>query len=959
MPDYNIGKTAARYCSPGDIRLPAGMRLVSFDNGVVDVEMQSNGMRFAVLPFGKGNSAMVRRLCIGGSRLEDSEWAGSCHVIEHADFRTLNWLSFGGMNKNAATCKNYIEHQANLLLDPSVGHLQKELQFHVETMKGNNIRALDADSIRLEIQNVWDERNFNAQSGSAYRMMVMKCEEMLLPRVWGPLAWCKPTIGDRISLDHIRTADDLMLLHHMMRGSQRTNVVLAGAVDVNRTLQLFSDVFSGVQPADETVLRDLPPSLEPCNLGRVSANVTANAGTRYISIGGFRPAYSAYSDVAEVMQHLVGVLGSQPAVKQHGVECVSMYCNPEDHAGVYVIVAKVTKAGNEHAALTEAQHAIEEHIMAPLRMFSDGRVLSTLLGQYKAKVLDSLQGSPSTLAALGIKGILACGRPSLMFHVEDRFSEHNISCERVRAVANQMFDPSQLAIVRCTESQGSAPVADVARSHGANALSVLLRAAGLRLAAPALQRARFHTVPCLEHLQADSHGKNFTASARYMALSEATPINVVKLRDARQAHVATAAYNTVKVMPLHKKSLTIALGTQGTYGGWAQSLLAAQAMNAVSKVAAGGKCTFKVEQGRLTGTIDHSDNLRQNCGARGLFTRPLVSCFAMAAAIGGAVTEVPGLTQLKEQLPLVALREAALLVNKEYENPASVAQRQARSQSCSLLDPGYQPPDLRTALAMLQAEASYVVRSVGKLNDATPMLAGTNASCSELATTVSMLGAIAREARRVTSRLRAADLDKMHDTPAPAITMLQVMPGLQTYPYVASARAMRPLERADRALFIVASQVMAGGMGSVYTHNVRQRGVSYRPSGGSRLNWQTHPVILLHATFDSAKVRDGRGLTLGALKQWRTGDALAFSRENVDLAKQALKEQLDLSRMEFDALKYSLLADMDPDKYATHEIEAAVNAVTPGGIQQAMRRYFDGAEVKESWVALDNSVLGV
>ena len=959
MPDYNIGKRSNRYCSSDDLQLPAGMRLVSFDSGIVDVEMTSNGMRFVVMPFGKGNNAMVKRLCIGGSRLEDSEWAGSCHVIEHADFRTLNWLDYGGMDKNASTCKNYIMHEASLLLDPSVGHLQKELQFHVDTMKGTNIRALDADSIRLEIQNVWDERNFNAQSGSAYRMMIMKSEELLLPRVSGPRAWCKPTIGTRISLDHIKSADDLLQLHHMMRGSQRTSVVLAGPVDLNSTLQLFSDVFSGVQPANESVLRNLPPSLEPCSHGRVSANVTANAGTRHISIAGFRPAYSAFSDVADVMQHLVGVLGSQPVVQQHGVECVSMYCNPEDHAGVYAIVAKVTQAGNEHAALTEAQHAIEEHVMAPLRMFNDERVLSTLLLQYKAKVRDSLQGSPSTLAALGIKGILACGRPSLMWHVEDRYSEQNISCDRVRAVANQMFNPSQLAVVRCTESQGSAPLADVVRSHSENAMSVLLRSAGLRLDAPAIQRARFNTVPCCEHLHANSRDLDFAPAARYMSLSEPAPIHVVQVHDDRRNIVATVAYNAIKVLPLQNKSVTVALGAQGTYGGWAQTMLLSCAMDAVSKVAAGGKCKFQVEQGTLTGTINHSDNLQQTVGPAGLFTRPLVNCFAMAAAIGGAVPEVPGLVQLKMQLPEVALREAALQVGKQYENPASVAQYQTRSQCCSVLDPGYQPPDIRTALAMLQAEVPYVLRAVAKLNDGIPQLAGTNTSCSELTNTVAMLRAIAKEARSVTLHLKAADVDRMHNVRTPDITMLQVMPGLQTYPYVASARAMRPLLRADRAMFIVASHVMAGGMGAVYTHNVRQRGVSYRPAGGSRLNWQAHPVIMLRATFDSGKAHDGRSMTLSALKQWRTGDALAFSHKNVELAKQALKEQLHLSQMEFDALKYSLLADMDKDKYATHELEAAVNDVTAGGIQRAMQRYFDGAEVKESWVALNDSVLDI
>jgi hypothetical protein len=419
------------------------------------------------------------------------------------------------------------------------------------------------------------------------------------------------------------------------------------------------------------------------------------------------------------------------------------------------------------------------------------------------------------------------------------------------------------------------------------------------------------------------------------------------------------AYNTVKVLPLDKRQLTIALGTQNTYGGWAQSVLAAQAMNAVSKVAACGKCTFQVEMGRLTGSIEHSGNQRRDGGASQLFTRPLVSCFAMAAAIGGAVTGVPGLEQLKAQLPQVALREAVLHVSKEYENPSSVAQRQARSQCCSVMDPGYQPPDIQTALAMLHAEAPYVVRAVSKLNDIKPRLAGINASCSELARTVTMMGAIAREARIVTERMRVADIQKMHVAQPATISMLQVMPGLQTYPYVASARAMQPLARADRASFIVANQVMAGGMGSVYTHKVRQHGVSYRPSGATHLSWQPRPVIMLHATFDSGKAHTGRELTLEALQQWRSGDASAFTPTRVGQAKAAIREQLALSRMEFGALKYSLLADMDPDMYSTHEVEAAVNSVTPSGIQLAMQRYFSGAEVKESWVALDRSVLAV
>jgi len=940
MPDYDISHRGNTYRTRRDITLPAGITLLSYDNGIVNAQLSSNGMRFVVLPFGKGSSAMVRRLCVGGSRLEDAKWAGACHVIEHADFRTLPWLQYGGMDKNAATSKTFIEHQAYLLLDPHVGHVQKELQFQLDTMLGKNLVGLSARDIKLEIDNVLDERDFNSQAGAAYRKLIMKCEELLLPRVWGPHAWVKPTIGNDHSLSNIRDAQDLLQLHHMFRSPDRTHLVMSGPVDINRSLQLFADVFSAVPRGDASVLREIPPSLPPCNSGRLAANVTTNSGTRNLAIAGTKSAYGPDGDVAMIMQHLVGVLGSQPAAKQHGIQDVTMYYNPEEQAGVYVILAKVTESGDEEAAMAEAQHAIEEHILAPLRTFEDQGTLSTLLGQYRASVYDALQSGPQTLAAMAVKGILACDKPSLLWHVADRFSDRAITPSQVRAVANRMFDASQLAVVRCTQSPDSV---GLARSDAVRGSSLPMSA--------------FHAEPVTSHLAPDCLR---IAPARYMRPQDSTTSNIIMLRDARKNHVATAAYNTNKVYPLCKKSVACHFGKLQDYGGWAQTVLAAEALNAIAKVAAGGRCKFEVSGGALQGEVTHSTNEVARPGAGGgvLFTQPLVSCVAMATAVAGAVPDVNGLRELRRQLPMAALKEAVIKVSKAYESPSAVAQCQTRSQMCSALDPGYQPADVRTAVRMLQAEHKYITSILGKLSGTIPHLAGTNTSHSDLARTVQALGQIAREAKRLSSGLQARNIQaQLQSSRPPDIAMVQTMPGLRTYPYVASASAKAPLRRADRAQFIVASQIMAGGMGSVYTHDLRQRGVSYRPSGGARLGWQPNPVIILHATFDAAQAREGSRLTVDTLRKWCNGDRSIFTPETIQLAKANLREQLQLTRMDYDAQKYSLFADMDPDRYSANEVEAALHGVSADSLVRAMRRYFGPSEIKESWVALDDSVL--
>jgi len=433
-----------------------------------------------------------------------------------------------------------------------------------------------------------------------------------------------------------------------------------------------------------------------------------------------------------------------------------------------------------------------------------------------------------------------------------------------------------------------------------------------------------------------------------MRPSETSEVHPVMIRDQDQNVIALCAYNSNRVYPLAKKSLSCTFGELRDYGGWAQALLVAEGMNAISKVVAGGACRFKLEQGKLCATVEYRKE------SPTLWTQPLVSCVAMAAATGGVVGNIRGIEQLRSQLPVAALNEAVLTATKLYEDPAKVALNQARSQVCGIMDSGYTPPDLATAKRLLGSEHSFVCSALRVLSTAVPHLLGTNADASEMMRTVRKLGMIASEAKNISQSVDLSPdvvrlmLVRPH---APDVELVQTMPGLRTYPFVASAQAAQPLLREDRAAFLVSNQVMVGGMGSVYTHDLRQRGVSYRPAGGVRLGWQKNPVIVLHATFDASQADEGQQLTTSNLERWCQGDTSVFTHEAVEKAKSAILEQLMLVRMDYDAQKFSLWADLDPNKFSTAEVRDAITSVTAGDITSAMPRYFAHAPaINQSWV---------
>jgi len=318
----------------------------------------------------------------------------------------------------------------------------------------------------------------------------------------------------------------------------------------------------------------------------------------------------------------------------------------------------------------------------------------------------------------------------------------------------------------------------------------------------------------------------------------------------------------------------------------------------------------------------------------------------MALAVSGAV-RVSGVDVIRAQLPAAALKRAIEETDNMYSTPSALAVAQTKSQVCSPYDPGYAPPDRATAIRMLSSELMYVTDSLRHLTASPPCLAGSNMDNSSMHQLAQQLDRIADAVPDIVrEQVLGKPIRPVYEVPS---LQMSHMDGLNTFPYVASAVGGRPLDKRHRADLIVSGQLMVAGMGSVYMHDARREGYSYRPTGGL-LFWQDRPAIMLNATFNASVSEDGQEMTKNTLRQWATGDPEVFTAEAVRQAKSALRERVLLMRMNFDSLKSSMMADMDPRKLSTKDILQAFEAVELDGPANACRLYFGDGSFNESWV---------
>lgn len=567
--------------------------------------------------------------------------------------------------------------------------------------------------------------------------------------------------------------------------------------------------------------------------------------------------------------------------------------------------------------MREAQHALEEHILAPLRNFSDDTTLRELQRQAAVTIDEALQSGPQTAAALAIRGILAADKPALAW-----YPPQPITASRVRDVANAVFDDEQMGIVRATERDGSV---GLARQSPRNAFVMSLMG---HTTAPA-QRARpFPTEYDVSHLRLTSRAQPLPA---YLP-------NPPSIRTQALDGDALISYNASPVLPVTKKKMTAVFGDTTQFGGWASAALVAAAMNAVAKSAKASGCKFKLSGGNVTATVQM--NAAKQPGTAH-YTLPLVQSVAMASAVARGFR---GTEQLREALPQAALEEAVETARDNYDDVTYQAQALTRSKLCMPGEPGYLPQDFGQALEQLYDQYKNVVELLNVVARAPPKLAGTNTAYSSLERVSNMLQQVSQQS----AHTDPVSLRTVRHTPDLAANA--VVSGLRTFPVVAAVKSENPLQsKQDRAALILSNQIMVGGMGSVYTHDLRQRGVSYRPSGGVKLSWQSTPVLTLNATFDQIDKDTGIARTSEMLKKWQQGDQQAFSKDHIDAAAQSIKQQVRLRSYDFEAIEYDLLARLDPAKLDSDAFLKQLDAVQkegPGYLGKRLKYYFGtGQEV--------------
>ena len=917
---FNIASRGLRY-NASTVKLPAGVQLLSIDRNVVHAQISSNGMHLVVIPNGKGGSAMMRRLCVGGSRLEDASCAGAAHVIEHMDFRSLDWLKYSGMVKNASTSKLFIQHEAYMLLDPKYRHVQNELNFQKETMLGQNLKSLSNEAIAREINNVRDEGSFNSQVGSGLRAVVMEMEKTLLPRVWANNANVLPTIGTNSGLSNLKTSDDMLRMHHMFRSADRTYMVVSGPVDVNATLALLHHTFKDVPPTANDILRPIPQTVAPQPMPPPLQTISIDSGRRYVAIGGVHGAYGKDTDVGFMMQHLVAMLGAQPVVKQNGVEQVTLYFTPGSEASVVSLVANVTSEGAEFESLARAQQVLEQFVIAPLQNFDDCHLLQQLLNKYTESLHTALQSGPQESAALAVQGILLCGQPSLAWHVKDRFNAQTITPERIRSVSRSMFHPHYSAVVRCTaHAQNVVPGAVCSlQNYGSPSFNMHVDCT--------------HLHPDIPHTQL----------CTFLPVEHCAKYNKEKVYNRANEEIATIAYNTTQVCPLDRRSLTCSFGSVQQYGGWAPAQLIVSAMNAVAQACQSSNCVYKLERQEIHATVD-------GASSQG-FENSLYKSLAIATALSRPNLSLE-MQNLHRELPHAALNIALDETKKMYDNPSQLALTQAQHLVCSESDAGFMPQDLDGAIRLLSTEHQFIHSLIPQLCAIQPKLAGTNICGSHLHGIAHQLTQLQHSvALPMNGTLNQLDRrNRLIEVPN-KLQIVHEIGNLHTYPYVATVRGRMPLKKSDRAALLVSNQIMCGGMGSVYTHDLRQRGVSYRPSGGVQLSWQSNPVLTLNATFDADVKDQGQTLTKENLHLWRTGDRRVFTPRAVETAKESIKEQLLLTCMDFESQKFSLLANLNEHKFSTVEMLREINKLNVDNVAPTLMKYFgQDTHIYESWV---------
>jgi zinc protease len=260
------------------LTLPAGISQITSVEGVTEYQL-TNGLRVLLVPDSSQPQVTVNITYLVGSRYESYGETGMAHLLEHMMFKGTpshpnipDELTRHGTRPNATTSDdrtNFFETFA-----ATDENLNWALNLESDRMVNSYIAKKDLDSEMTVVRNEF-ERGENSP------VSVLNQRVMETAYIWHNYG--HPTIGARSDIEDVPITR-LQAFYHKYYQPDNAVLIIAGKIDVAKTLELVLQKFAGI-PRPSRVLAP-PYTQEPAQDGEREVNLQR--------VGGLKAVIAAY-----------------------------------------------------------------------------------------------------------------------------------------------------------------------------------------------------------------------------------------------------------------------------------------------------------------------------------------------------------------------------------------------------------------------------------------------------------------------------------------------------------------------------------------------------------------------------------------------------------------------------------------------------------------------------------------
>ena len=250
-----------------------------------------NGLRVLLAPDPSKPTTTVNMTYMVGSKHENYGETGMAHLLEHMLFKgtknirnALGEFSRRGLSANGSTSADRTNYYASFSANQDT--LDWYLGWQADAMVNSLILREDLDSEMTVVRNEMDRGE-----NSPFRILMQKMRA-------GAYEWHnygKSTIGARSDVENV-DIDQLQAFYRMHYQPDNAVLVVAGAFDEQKTLDVIAKAFAGIPKPT----RELPPlyTVEPVQDGERAVTLRRNGGSPLVAAMYHVPAAgdSAYTD---------------------------------------------------------------------------------------------------------------------------------------------------------------------------------------------------------------------------------------------------------------------------------------------------------------------------------------------------------------------------------------------------------------------------------------------------------------------------------------------------------------------------------------------------------------------------------------------------------------------------------------------------------------------------------------